>query len=330
MAGFPQVIGKPVEGNTLKYRTGQVTIFGTNLFITLNDEEFPFSTILANRKIAQHENDNDTSALEQKLQTGVYEPANIGISASVVVTIEDKNYFMVTTANRTDRENPDSVGKLLSAYVTADKMRSLESRMRQKIAYEFLPMINGEIMPGYVGQTMLGKPYKQGNADDNTRSIPYADNDVSYRFSNNNLFQLPGVFIGSINLYEKDNENLRYRVPSHGAAQIAADTNSAQIIFKYSVDVTELVNLGVSLHHAEELAREDGSNILDHHFNPYGILLIEMDDEHLLTENVYTLRKGVLKPYDSQLILTEAMVPKTNYVSVRGSIPLKEYVKSQA
>jgi len=309
---IPQVLEE--KSTAFENRPVTVRYEGDTTILTLHKETNSFQEMLAERN-----NSKNVEDLEQRLMGEGAVLANVGVSAFPVVELkypeenERERYILATKADRT---------KLISGYVPAKFMHAPESHLIQEIAEEFLPTRNEKVLTGKVGDygnsVGLDKPYED--------KIPYEE-DSSFMFKNWNDVSLPGMRKGKIIIRDGEEE---YRLPKYAQFHVAADTNSGQLIFKYT---TQLIHGGdLSFHHSEDELNTD-KNTLDTHFHPEGIILLELKDpygtEHGLTGKAFTLSDGELKPYNNPVNLTEAFAPKRNGISDRGSIGLTEYLSTQ-
>jgi len=249
----------------------------------------------------------ESSRLEEALKGEGYLLANVGVSGLFVVNYQGENYLLATKASRVDRASPDTVAKLLSGYVPAELMYNPAQQMRREIAEEFLPMVNGRIIPGTLDDIALDRPFI--NVGPSETFNPYS-HEYSYSIKKGNDFQLPGMNKGKIIIKDGSKE---YALDNNAEFHAAADTNSGQLIFKYNLVLPDYP--GLSLNHTEEQLRP-GTSLLQAHLHPEGILLLKLDPNLKLTEEAY-------------ITLTEAFAPKQNGVSSDGSINLGEYLKIQ-
>ena len=315
---IPQIIGEPKDGSEFRNRRVRAQYVGEDdILLNLSFDTTDFGGLLGLRGQRQ-----DASRLEESLKGEGYLLANVGISGLFVVNYQRENYLLTTMAERVDRAEPDSVKKLLSGYVPAEIMYDPERHMRIEIAEEFLPMIDGKVIPGTLDSVVLDRPYSKENVSDPERAVPYSE-EHSYSIQKGNDFDLPGMKRGKIRIRGNGYE---YALDDNVEFHAAADTNSGQLIFKYNLVLPNYS--GLSLHHAEDKPRSQTS-ILDAHFIEEGILLLRLDPNLKLTGEAYTLANGKLKPYTLPVVLSEAFAPKQNVISTVGNIGLGEYIKAQ-
>lgn len=346
MEGIPDVLATK-DPSVFRNHPVNVRYVGDTVHLTVLPEEQTFPEMLAQRKKAQ-----DPSALEAALHSDDgYTVANVGVSALMQLEYNSNHYLVTVRADRVDRAVPDTVAKLLSGYVPADKMLDPEQHLRREIAEELLPMVDGKLVPLRDYNLTRKNRYDLPFLD----VLPYSDStlrrvdlDMRVKISSDFERYLPGIKNAGIVI-----KNDRHQVVSSSPAmstyfQIAADTNSGQLIFPFAL---YLVNSAIgsaprwSLHHSEDKFNP-ATKQLDVKFHPEGILLLECTEppsrtEHLdklglryntpakipLTSRAFTLGDGQLKPYDKPVMLTEAFVPKKNGISSLGNISLEEYVR---
>jgi len=314
---IPQIIGEPKDGKNFLNARVFASYIHDEVLLSSTPTITDFQRLLDLRKQSQ-----DLPELEMALNSKGYQLANVGISASIIVNYQGENYFLATRADRVDREIPDTVAKLLSGYVPAHLMQVPELHMRREIAEEFLPMVNGKIIPLTLEDIALDQPFSIENVSDSERAVPYSDEHI-YSIQKGNNFLLPGMKRGKISI---KSGGIEYAFGDHTEFHVAADTNSGQLVFKYNLDLQDYP--GLSLHHTEEKLRP-GTSLLDSHFHSEGILLIKLDPNLKLTGEAYTLDNGKLKHYTLPVVLSEAFAPKQNGISTIGNIGLGEYIKAQ-
>lgn len=263
----------------------------------------------------------DVDDLERRLKSREgAQLANVGISALITANFlysaeqREESFVLATRADRVDRKDPDTVAKLLSAYVPAETMHDPEAFMHKQIAEELLPAYGEDFIGCRVDCSPLELPYKDAVNYITSRSINL--NSCPHRYG----FSLPGLKKGTVTIIDgKKKHTLADNVAFHSAA----DTNSGQLIFNYQLNIHP--RKGLSFHHSE-VKFNPKTKELDTHFHPEGILFLKLDEKKKLTGDAYTFAEGQLKPYELPVQLTEAFAPKTNGVSWLGNVGLQGYV----
>jgi hypothetical protein len=329
---IPSIIGNPEDGRDFRNQRVHVR-YGSNdsVNLTVSGEVTNFIELLGLRKQSQ-----DPSELEAALTGEGYLFANVGISGVIITRFKGNDYLLATRADRVDRDDPDTVAKLLSGYVPAFNSANPGTQMVNEIMEELLPMVDGKVIPVILNRKKLSQIYDATHVSDPTRSLQY-HSDLSFSMTSGNNFNLPGTKKGTIRL--ENLEGIQYQLGPHTEFQAAADTNSGQIFFRYTMELPNIEGLNlqlsekqlrpqplISLHHSEDKLRPQ-TPYLDTHFHEEGILLLSLDENMELRGDAYTLRDGRLKSYDVPVMLTEAFAPKQNGISSVGSISLKDYIE---
>jgi hypothetical protein len=284
--------------------------YGDDTILRLDDSTNSFSEMLRERKKPQ-----DVSYFANALMDG-YMLANVGVSGIFVVRYDKKDYLMTTKSDRMERKYPDTVAKLLSAFVPAELMHEPETHMMREVSEEFLPTIGDDmkILTGMRDGVSLEKAFDG--------ILPYSN--MNFYMGTGNQFQLPGMRNGRIILM---NGNIGSVMPEYTEFHAAADTNSGQLVFKYNLWLPN--HAGLSLHHSEDrLNMETG--MLDIYLYRNGILLFQLDNDMKLTGDAYVLEKNRLMPYEHKdLLLSEAFAPKISGISSQNNIHLNDYLEIQ-
>ena len=295
--------------NPKGFRNGLVSIgYEDDLVkIILSEDSNSFDEMLKQRKKSVSDDE-----IQAQLMDGAYSPANLGVSALLVAYFHGTAYLLAPIAKRSDRQSEDTVVKLLSGYVPAEKLHDPEAHILKEISEEFLLMSGSEIHPGEYKGNLLEMPY--------AGVYPYSP--YHFYLSKGGRFELPGIK----KKVDIESSRGKKRFSSDVQFHIAADTNSSQLIFRFGVSMQYLAK--VTLNHAEEKFNPISKN-LETFLHPKGFVLLQIDENSKLNGFAYTLSEGCLLPYGQPILLSEAFAPKTNGISSIGSISLVDYLKTQ-
>ena len=258
-----KIIGNPVEGKNFRnMRVHTRYCSDDSVELALTNKITDFVELMNLRKQSQNVNE-----LEKALHGEGYIFANIGTSALITLEYKSESYLLTTRVDK----SPVSTAKLLSGYTPAELMKTPESHTMQEMAEEFLPMSKGKVIPGSLEEVLkLKTPHSNCFVEDESRALEYSD-DLHYSISPGNNFDLPGMKSGKISLIDSKGKCLHL---SNAKFHSAADTNSGQLIFKYSLELPDCPD--ISLHHSEEKLRQ-GTSFLDTYFHEEGMLLFKLD-----------------------------------------------------
>ena len=316
---LPRILAKK---DSSQFRSRQVSIHNQSgvTYIEPVGEDLDFRGMSALRK------PEDLDKLRYELAGKGHTFANLGLSVVLTTTYDHNHYLVLVRQDRPDFG--DSVAKLLSGYVSADKLTTPLLALDEEISEEFLPCTSdGKVLGGMRSLQPLPRPFSD--------TVTYDDN-VAFQLFETDIYSLPGVPESEViiegNPIVEGKPVVCYHLP----------TNSAQIVFSYHIDIPRVPNIKAGLGHAEasylahhhatlshsedEFDPESGS--LEVKLQDRGILMIKLDGGRITDEVVSTYGNGKLEKFVQPVILSEAFAPKQDGIASANHIPLEEYLNS--
>ncbi|MBW3011790.1 hypothetical protein KY311_01260 [Candidatus Woesearchaeota archaeon] len=260
-------------------------------------------------EMMKHRHPVDAKQLKKELGQG-HDFANLGVSGVYTTTIDGDDYLLAVRQDRKDFG--DCVAKLVSGYVDAKYIDNPLTALEKELSEEVLPVApDGRLMHFTRDHTrFLPRPFEKefGN-------FPHQVNVTQPA-----KYKVPGLISRPIKL----EGNILPDTP--GIYYLPAQ-NSAQLVAGYHLEPSaDLRELEVTLNHSEDKLNMD-KMVLETHLHPNGVLLFKLNNGEL-TNQVYTLQKGVLVPVDPRgIMLSEAFAPKKSGVVEVNNIKLEEYLK---
>jgi len=248
--------------------------------------------------------------------------ANLGVSTSLTTSYNGSDYLVLVKQDRIDFG--DSVAKLISGYVPADKLACPIESLEEELTEEFLPFSEeGILLGGFLNLKPLPQPF--------TKIVQYEQR-FAYQMFECNLYELSGLVGEHIDIEGKP-------LQQNGKLYFHSLSNSVQIVFNHHVEIPKITQNGVVhaelnylqknngfLNHSEDVFDPD-ENSLNVTLKPEGILLLELDGGDI-TNKIYTCMEGVLKPFNQAITLSEAFAPKDKGIVNQNSITLEDYLRN--
>lgn len=215
--------------------------------------------------------------------------ANLGVSANLRVTLDDRDFHLMVRQDRPDRD--DRVLKLLSGYVPAHELRVPLLTAMTEIAEELLLEGHGGWLQGQYQNTWLPTPY--------AAELP-VDNDRHFSLFPERGHTRP-VYCGDLQLQERPR------------AYVHLPTNSLQLVYHLRIELPDVVSQ-LSALHADERLDADGQLIASMDYESPELFLVEPLDPPE-TSRLFTLEQGRLVEHDPiEVALSEALAPQRGWV----------------
>lgn len=215
--------------------------------------------------------------------------ANLGVSADLRVTLQDRDFHLMVRQDRPDRG--DRVLKLLSGYVPAHELRVPLLTAMTEIAEELLLEGHGGWLQGQYQNTWLPTPY--------AAELP-VDSESHFSLSPERGHTRP-VYCGELQLQERPR------------AYVHLPTNSLQLVYHLQIELPDEATQ-LSALHADEKLDTDGQLTASMDYEAPEVFLVEQLDP-LETSRLYTLEKGQLVEHDpTGIVLSEALAPQQGWI----------------
>ena len=239
---------------------------------------------------------NFSDMLAQRKPVSVDDPerfsmtvANLGVSADLCVTLEDRDLHLMVRQDRPDRG--DRVLKLLSGYVPAHELRVPLLTAMTEIAEELLLEGHGGWLQGQFQNTWLPTPY--------AAELP-VDSHLNFTLTPAQGHTRP-VYCGELQLQERPR------------AYVHLPTNSLQLVYHLRLELPDDARQLTALHADEKLDAE-GQLTASMDYEAPELFLVERADP-LETSRLYTLEQGRLVEHDpAGTALSEALAPQQGWV----------------
>lgn len=215
--------------------------------------------------------------------------ANLGVSADLCLTWDDREFHLMVRQDRPDRD--DRVLKLLSGYVPAHELRVPLLTAMTEIAEELLMEEQYGWLQGQYQNTWLPTPY--------ANELP-VDSNRHFTLSPARGHTRP-VYCGDLQLQERPR------------AYVHLPTNSLQLVYHLRIELPESVRQLTALH-ADEKLDADGQLTASMDYDAPELFLVERL-EPLETSRLFTLEKGRLVEHDpAGMALSEALAPQHGWI----------------
>ncbi|HIJ10813.1 TPA: hypothetical protein HA278_02025 [Candidatus Woesearchaeota archaeon] len=289
-----------------EFRSKQVAIYRDREVYNLAPDagEMDFGAMSALRSPA------DLQAVQQGIRTGGFTFANVGVSAALTLDHDGSDYAVLVRQDRPDFG--DSVAKLVSGYTPASTMLAPHFAVWNELAEEVVPHDGWTVIRFRRNGVPLPTPFDD-LYDGHAQSINIDITKINF------VPDLCGP-VGMVGSDLIDNPSLYFHLP----------TNSAQLVYGYHLDLrdVDLARERISLWHSEEKFNSE-KGMLDVHLHEEGLYLVRLENGDL-TDNVFTMTRGVLEQVDPRTItLSEAFAPKEDGIVSVNNISLDDYLRRE-
>ncbi len=253
----------------------------------------------------------DRDIMVSELMGAGHRFANLGVGVILTLSLEGKDYLLGQQQRRPDGEVYNPIG----GYVSLAHLDNPQEAVDEEVAEEFLPV--------YGERDLIKIARLEGEI-----MRPYYLNDGRFRKSSYAFFMISGAKYKPEGL----GKMLIKGQPPEGNPGILFETerNAAKAVYEARLvaqgfDVREL---GVSLHHSED-SFNGSTGQLDILFNPYGTLLIQLE-EGKLTDQMFTMRQGHLVSQSTKgIFLSEVFLADEGSIAVQNKRSLDDFLKTQ-